>query len=80
MKNIIIQGIIGFFVISLVFAAMVALFDTYNKDKNYSLLLDKREWSCVESKTEMYTTTVMAGKVPITQRHNREVCITMKRN
>ena len=43
-------------------------------------LLDKREWSCVETKNERYHTMIMAGKVPITQWHTREVCITMKRN
>ena len=80
MKNIILQAFMGFLMTTVVFVLFIAIFNASSKGANHELVLDKREWSCVESKTEKYTTTVMIGKVPITQWHNREVCIVMKRN
>lgn len=79
-KNIAIQVFVGVFAASLLIAVFIAIFDSRKHGANYELVLDKREWSCVESKTERYHTMIMVGKVPITQWHNREVCITMKRN
>lgn len=80
MKDITIQAFVGFLMAGIVLAFFMAVFDAQKHSVNYDLVLDKREWSCVESKRERYTTTVMVGKAPMHKWHNREVCVTMKRS
>lgn len=79
-KNITMQAFVGFLMAAVIFAFFMAVFDAQKHGENHDLVLDKREWSCVETKNERYHIMVMVGKVPITQWHNREVCITMQRN
>lgn len=80
MKDITLQVFVGVLMAAIVLGFLVVVFDAQKHGVNYDLVLDKREWSCVESKTERYTTTVIVGKALLPQTKQREVCITMKRN
>jgi hypothetical protein len=64
------------FAAAVVLALAVFLIAEHNKP---TITLKKNEWVCAKTEPRTQTQTVLVGKVPVSQRVTRDVCIQYNR-
>lgn len=68
------------FLAGLILALPFLAWGAWQDHKSPTFALRKDEWSCSMSHREVYTTTMMVGKVAVPQVHTRTVCDDWRRN